>query len=510
MSLLNAFDFSVFADCDTLILSDAFPPFADGGAELSLNACLAELSPALRRKAVVVTFSGRVSELTLSHQGELRVLHAPAPAGWPDHNLFFVEYEKRLARSPLGERNRGRVKRLQRFVDSESRANAIQAYREARTHPRGGILTDFLLEARDVRYRLVEKIASRMAQRRILLSDNTRSILLGGELLERGLGFEASIAVVRDNRFHCARTTQSRFAKGKICQTCAFQCAPEDTSEAGVPVRQESLRLTQNKRTQALRQFSKVIVTSHELARHVGPVLGTPEKMKRIPNSVEAPEKVRLWTKDVEQSGYSQLLIIGMLNENKGQLQFIQNCADWIRENDDVVIRFCGRGERIEQAIRKHAAEFGIAQQIQFLGYQSREDVYKEIRRSKLVLAPTIWPEPFGRVPLEAGISGRAVIAFGVGGLNESIIHGKTGLLVRPGDFRGFERAMERLLNDPNERLDIEQAAVDWISSVYSPARTSRAFISEVFGSEALGAIQNIRADELGQLSDKADYDKDC
>jgi glycosyltransferase involved in cell wall biosynthesis len=55
---------------------------------------------------------------------------------------------------------------------------------------------------------------------------------------------------------------------------------------------------------------------------------------------------------------------------------------------------------------------------VTFCGYvDDMTDIY---RRTKLVLMPSQWAEPFGRIPIEAGISGIPTICSGNGGLSEA------------------------------------------------------------------------------------------
>lgn len=56
---------------------------------------------------------------------------------------------------------------------------------------------------------------------------------------------------------------------------------------------------------------------------------------------------------------------------------------------------------------------------VDFLGYvENMKEIY---RKTRIALMPSRWPEPFGRVPIEAGISGIPTISSGKGGLKESI-----------------------------------------------------------------------------------------
>ncbi len=67
--------------------------------------------------------------------------------------------------------------------------------------------------------------------------------------------------------------------------------------------------------------------------------------------------------------------------------------------------------------------------------------------------------ETCGLVALEAMASGLAVIAADAGGFRESIVHGRTGVLVPPDDARGFASEIARLALDARERVLLGAAA---------------------------------------------------
>ena len=64
-----------------------------------------------------------------------------------------------------------------------------------------------------------------------------------------------------------------------------------------------------------------------------------------------------------------------------------------------------------------------------------------------VVVMPSITPEPFGRVALEAQAMGRPVIAFNHGGAVESIIDQRTGWLVPPSDVDALSAALGTALS---------------------------------------------------------------
>ncbi len=67
-------------------------------------------------------------------------------------------------------------------------------------------------------------------------------------------------------------------------------------------------------------------------------------------------------------------------------------------------------------------------------------------------VVPSVWPEPFPQVAIEAMASGKPVIASAVGGLCDMIGDGDSGLLVEPGNVYALREALRSLLLDPARR----------------------------------------------------------
>ncbi len=77
--------------------------------------------------------------------------------------------------------------------------------------------------------------------------------------------------------------------------------------------------------------------------------------------------------------------------------------------------------------------------------------------RTRILLMPSLWEEPFGRLPIEAGACGIPTIASARGGLPESV--GDGGILIDPADDLARWIDGIRALDDPSLYASLSAAA---------------------------------------------------
>jgi glycosyltransferase involved in cell wall biosynthesis len=106
---------------------------------------------------------------------------------------------------------------------------------------------------------------------------------------------------------------------------------------------------------------------------------------------------------------------------------------------------------------------------VHVMGAWPHELAIEALRRSLFSVAPSIWPEPFGLVALEAAAAGKPIVATATGGLRDIVVDGETGLLVPPEDREALAAALQRLISDAGlrERLG---AAAEQQAGRFSPA----------------------------------------
>ena len=155
-------------------------------------------------------------------------------------------------------------------------------------------------------------------------------------------------------------------------------------------------------------------------------------------------------------SGQRRVLFVGRLNDGKGISQFIE-ALERVQHKSwsaDIV----GMGPLADDAramIRRANLEGRIAMH----GVVPFERIGEFYEGAYLVAVPSMAPETFGLVGIEAMGSGKAVIAFDSGGITEWLIDGETGFLVPRADVAALAERISRLLDDePLARRLGEQA----------------------------------------------------
>ncbi|MBR1722033.1 MAG: glycosyltransferase, partial [Treponema sp.] len=153
----------------------------------------------------------------------------------------------------------------------------------------------------------------------------------------------------------------------------------------------------------------------------------------------------------------------------------------------DLAIQACGNLKKKlvvigsgsqEKLLKKLAANYrGV--EISFTGRISDKEVMNYLQRCRALIFCA--EEDFGIIPLEAQCCGRPVIAFGKGGVLETVINGKTGTFFSHATVDSVERAIHRF-----EELERNKAFdADFIS------QHAKKFSTERFSREIKEAIDN-------------------
>src|SRR5262245_57588204 len=96
----------------------------------------------------------------------------------------------------------------------------------------------------------------------------------------------------------------------------------------------------------------------------------------------------------------------------------------------------------------------------EFPGWLSRDALASSFRNASMIVVPSLWPEPFGLVGLEAASFGVPAIAFDVGGVREWLDPHRSGVLVKPAEGAfGLAVAIACLADNPETRERLADGA---------------------------------------------------
>jgi len=107
------------------------------------------------------------------------------------------------------------------------------------------------------------------------------------------------------------------------------------------------------------------------------------------------------------------------------------------------------------------------AERVVFVGPVPNGELPLYYALADVVAAPSLL-EAFGIPAVEAGASGVPVVASAVGGLLDTVVHERTGLLVPPGDAGALAAALDTILADPDRGRALGRAGRERVTSRFA------------------------------------------
>ena len=154
---------------------------------------------------------------------------------------------------------------------------------------------------------------------------------------------------------------------------------------------------------------------------------------------------------------HPEILVVGNLLPSKGHELVLRALGRLKLSFPQLRCRIIGEGPE-RGRFEALARDLGIAQQVQFVGRQSRSEVAEAMRRCSVFALPS-WNEGLGCVYLEAMSSGKPVVACRGQGIEELIEHGKNGWLIPVDGLEELVQGLSVLLGSPELRVGIGAAA---------------------------------------------------
>jgi glycosyltransferase involved in cell wall biosynthesis len=266
----------------------------------------------------------------------------------------------------------------------------------------------------------------------------------------------------------------------EVLQTCDFYAnifGLPGAALAGVPVRIGSRRdLNPDKSPAQIRlqrqayRCATTVVANCAAARGILLAEGlAPASIAVIPNGVDRP---RHESAGVAAEQRTRVITVANLRPEKNHETLIAAADLLSADFPDVEFQIVGDGPRrseLEALVRSRRLD----DRVSFLGH--REDVGRLLSEASIFALPSR-SEAFPNGAIEAMAAGLPVVASAVGGLLDLIQHGRTGLLIEPGNPAALADALRRLLTNQTAAARIGEHARAHVQQRYSFERMVKAF----------------------------------
>jgi len=198
---------------------------------------------------------------------------------------------------------------------------------------------------------------------------------------------------------------------------------------------------------------------------------------------------LELFTPGNAQRAEQTVVFAGRLEDSKGIGVLAAAIPQVLQRFPAAQFRLLGRDCRREDGgLWSDYLAAHFANNFSYLGALPMDRVVEQYRHASVCVVPSLY-EPGGMVALEAMACGCPVIASRIGGLQENIEEGRTGLLATVGDPVELAEAIIRLLQDRALRQSLSANAIAQVRAQFSieqmVARSTAIYTDAVAGFRA-------------------------
>jgi len=234
-----------------------------------------------------------------------------------------------------------------------------------------------------------------------------------------------------------------------------------------------------NKYSEIITKGDKVIAVSNAIKQHVQEAYHVPDsRIERIHRGFDEdifnPERVaedrvqklrEQW--NITNNTFPIVMLPARLTRLKGHKVFIKSLA-MLKEQE--WIGLCVGDINEKSSYHTELMEFyhqsGVENKIHFVSHC--DDMPAAMKLADIVVSSSIKPEACSRIIFEAQAMGTPVIASAHGGSPESIVDGKTGFLVKPGDAGSMAEALTLLISDRQKCEQMGENARHWVNENFT------------------------------------------
>jgi glycosyltransferase involved in cell wall biosynthesis len=189
-------------------------------------------------------------------------------------------------------------------------------------------------------------------------------------------------------------------------------------------------------------KLSKIIVASNYIEALLLKSGYRNNRLEVIPYYTILPELSGL----NEKSQVPVIVCVSRMEAEKG-IDYLLRALSMVKIKSKVFI--IGEGTQLPY-LKKMAKSLSDKHEIIFSGWIENSDLTNFYSQATLAVVPSIWPEPFGIIGIEAMANRTPVVAFDVGGVSEWLIDGQTGYLIPQRNEKALAEKLSFLLENPD------------------------------------------------------------
>jgi glycosyltransferase involved in cell wall biosynthesis len=179
-------------------------------------------------------------------------------------------------------------------------------------------------------------------------------------------------------------------------------------------------------------------------------VPGIDDRVAILANATAQPVRPHIGGRDTVH-----VLFLGRIGERKGVPQL---CDALAALKDLTGWRATLAGDGDVEGLRTRLDDLGLSDGVSAPGWQQAIDVERLLSEADILVLPS-YAENLPVSVIEGMAEGLAIVATPVGAVEDIIEHGRTGLLVPPGDVEALRTALEQLICQPDLRQRLGNAA---------------------------------------------------
>jgi glycosyltransferase involved in cell wall biosynthesis len=206
-----------------------------------------------------------------------------------------------------------------------------------------------------------------------------------------------------------------------------------------------------------LSRFQGILVASGHMHQEFQQHGVSPDKLYLVP--LPTTDIIPQAIAPIRKMPQGRILFIGRLTDLKGADYLIRAMPIVAKQiGPRLTLTIAGEGPE-RRRLTDLAQRLGLP--VEFTGWMRTPQKMDLMRHADLLAVPSLWPEPFGLVGLEAACLGLPAVGYAVGGIPDWLIPGRSGELA-PGDppsVEGLAEAIVRALADPDHYASLCRGA---------------------------------------------------